>query len=318
MLHRIQPRAEIGRCVKPMESSCRRTGATDGRRRQGSARHWRRSDFARLARRLGAQCAGLAINANGDPARFRASACRSSPTASRVSPARSPAFWRGWIMSPPSVPRRLPISSARPPTRLFCPRDLVARLSTGAGGGGRGHRRREIGRSRSSRRRAMAGGLARRTAARARGGGIAQGLCLHRPLSNTSRWSGRPSLTIRFSTSTGRRMWSAATAVGGSNKARINRRLLLQPFRRRQVLPAQESRIEQFRGVARAAVAEDRHDGVAGAEFAREADRARDIDAGRAAEQQPLLLGEVEDDRRAPRCPGSDRRRRSARRRDWR
>ena len=64
-----------------------------------------------------------------------------------------------------------------------------------------------------------------------------------------------------------------------------------------QVLGAQEVRVEQLRLIARAVVAQDRHDRVAGAEIARQPDRAGDVDAGRAAQAQALVLEEVEDDR---------------------
>ena len=45
----------------------------------------------RVIERLRPQVAGLVLNANGDPARFAAMSCRSSPTVFRVMSARSPA-----------------------------------------------------------------------------------------------------------------------------------------------------------------------------------------------------------------------------------
>ena len=72
--------------------------------------------------------------------------------------------------------------------------------------------------------------------------------------------------------------------------------LALEPGRRRQALRAQEFGVEELRLVAVAVIGEHRHDGVAGAELLGEADGAGDIDAGRAAEAQPFLLEQVEDD----------------------
>src|SRR5262252_10493335 len=69
----------------------------------------------------------------------------------------------------------------------------------------------------------------------------------------------------------------------------------LEPRRHRQFLRAQELRIEQLGLITRAVVAKDGDDGVAGAELAREPDRARDIDAARAAEAQPFVLEQLED-----------------------
>src|SRR5471032_1167543 len=68
----------------------------------------------------------------------------------------------------------------------------------------------------------------------------------------------------------------------------------LHPGRQRQVLLAQEGRVEQLRLVAAAAVGEDRDDGLAGAELLGELHRAHDVDGGRAAQHQPLMLDQVE------------------------
>ena len=67
--------------------------------------------------------------------------------------------------------------------------------------------------------------------------------------------------------------------------------------RNRQVVGAQERRVEELRLIAGAVVGEDRHDGVARPEVAGEADRAGDVDARGAAENEPFVLGEVEDQR---------------------
>src|ERR1700741_1257698 len=69
----------------------------------------------------------------------------------------------------------------------------------------------------------------------------------------------------------------------------------LQPCRHRQLLRTHEIRIEQLGLRAAASVGEDSDDGVARAELAGEANGARDVDAGRAAEAQTLMLGEIID-----------------------
>ncbi len=58
----------------------------------------------------------------------------------------------------------------------------------------------------------------------------------------------------------------------------------LEPPRHRQPLPPQEIRVEQLGLIARAAVAEDGHDGVDKPQFPGEADGAGDVDAARTAE----------------------------------
>src|SRR5262249_18377643 len=55
--------------------------------------------------------------------------------------------------------------------------------------------------------------------------------------------------------------------------------------------------VEQLRLVAAAGIGEDRHDRVAGADFAGEPDRAADVDAGRAAENEALLDDQLEQHR---------------------
>src|SRR5471032_3084177 len=71
----------------------------------------------------------------------------------------------------------------------------------------------------------------------------------------------------------------------------------LHPGRQRQVLLAQESRVEQLGLVAAAAVGEDRDDGLAGAELLGELHRAHDVDGGRTAQHQAFVLDEVEQQR---------------------
>src|SRR5690606_27522368 len=66
-----------------------------------------------------------------------------------------------------------------------------------------------------------------------------------------------------------------------------------EPRRRRQTFRLQKRRIEELRLIALAGIAEDRDDRLAGAELAREPDRARDVDARRPAEQQPFDLEEI-------------------------
>ena len=77
----------------------------------------------------------------------------------------------------------------------------------------------------------------------------------------------------------------------------VDVRLALQPCRHRQLLGAQEFRIEQLGLVARAVVGEHGDDGLARARVLGEPDRAGDVDAGRAAEAKPLVLEQIEDDR---------------------
>src|SRR6056297_4356573 len=102
---------------------------------------------------------------------------------------------------------------------------------------------------------------------------------------------------------------------GGSSRksaryARVERRLIgvledlgqdtsrtVEPGRHRQVLRTQKFRVVDLRLVARAVIAEDRHDGLAGAEIAGETHRPGDVDARRAAEAKALMLEKVEDDR---------------------
>src|ERR1700754_2140248 len=77
----------------------------------------------------------------------------------------------------------------------------------------------------------------------------------------------------------------------------LNVRLPPEPSRLRQALGFQELRIEQLRLVTRPVVAEHGNDGMAGAELAREPDRAGDVDARRSAETQTFVLEQIEDER---------------------
>src|SRR5579885_2622266 len=70
--------------------------------------------------------------------------------------------------------------------------------------------------------------------------------------------------------------------------------LLLQPAWGRQILFFQERRVEQLRLVAGAGIGKDRHDRVARAEFACQADRAAHVDAAGAAEHQPFVHNKIE------------------------
>src|SRR5207248_5426250 len=71
----------------------------------------------------------------------------------------------------------------------------------------------------------------------------------------------------------------------------------IEPGRARQVLLFQESGVEQFRLIVAAGIGEDRYDRLARPQLLRQADRAGDIDAGRAAEHEALFLHELEQDR---------------------
>ena len=73
----------------------------------------------------------------------------------------------------------------------------------------------------------------------------------------------------------------------------------LKPIGRRQALFLQESAVEEPRLVARSRVREDRHHGVPGTKIAREADRARDVDAARAPQAQAFILQQIKNQR----CP---------------
>ena len=61
-------------------------------------------------------------------------------------------------------------------------------------------------------------------------------------------------------------------------------------------LDFQKRRVEQLGLIARAVVAQDRHDGVAGPQLAGQADGPGDVDAGRAADAQAFLAEQLEDD----------------------
>ena len=71
----------------------------------------------------------------------------------------------------------------------------------------------------------------------------------------------------------------------------------LEPIRHRQALGAKEVRVEELRLVARAVVAEHRHDPVPRPQVARHADRPGDVDPGRRPHAEALLAQELEDER---------------------
>ena len=101
----------------------------------------------------------------------------------------------------------------------------------------------------------------------------------------------------------------AKQAVGGHGQSKwfmidqtfsygtVHVRPALEPVRHRQPLRAQELRIEQLRLIARAIVGENGDDGVARPQVLGKPDRARDVDAGRAAHAQAFVLEQIEDDR---------------------
>ena len=69
----------------------------------------------------------------------------------------------------------------------------------------------------------------------------------------------------------------------------------LHPEGNGEALRPQELRIEEFGLIACAVVGKDRHDGVARADYRRQADGPGDIDARGAAKADPLFFDEVED-----------------------
>src|SRR5205085_10948656 len=95
-----------------------------------------------------------------------------------------------------------------------------------------------------------------------------------------------------WSAATSHRRNSCARSSTGSSRAR---RSELEPVRGRQAFLAQEGRVEKLGLVPRARVGEDRHHRVPGTEVARQADRAGDVDAARAAEHQSFSFHQVED-----------------------
>src|SRR5471030_2111947 len=68
----------------------------------------------------------------------------------------------------------------------------------------------------------------------------------------------------------------------------------LHPGRQRQVLFAQEHRIEELGLVSAAAVGQDRNDGLAGAELLGELHRTHDVDRGRSAQHEAFVDDQVE------------------------
>ena len=168
--------------------------------------------MARLIERLTPQVTRLIINANGDPARFARSGCRSSPTACRIIPGRWPACWPGWTGRPhprPTIEWIVTVPGDAP----FLPRDLVARLHAArATAGVRSPApRRAAGRIRWSR----CGRVAMREALRrARGGaGHPQDRRLHRAASGPCGGVADRRRWTRSSTSIRRRIWPRRIAL---------------------------------------------------------------------------------------------------------
>src|SRR3974390_2574373 len=104
----------------------------------------------------------------------------------------------------------------------------------------------------------------------------------------------RASQDLRYESSRNRQSVATLSPVhkGGADVGRAR-----QKIRYRQILRAQEIRIEQFRLGARAAVGEDGDDRVARPELFREPYCAGDINAGRAAEAEAFVFQQVEDQR---------------------
>src|SRR5215471_15559468 len=73
-------------------------------------------------------------------------------------------------------------------------------------------------------------------------------------------------------------------------------RFLREPRWHRKALFAQELRVEQLRLIARSIIGENRYDGVPWPQLLGKPDRTRDIDPGRAAHAQTLVLEQIEDD----------------------
>ena len=182
----------------------RRARAPHGRRRQGAHSHRRRDHPRRVLARLTPQCAGIVLNANGDPARFasirpagrrrqragfRRTARRHSRRARLGGGEHAPDI--EWIVS---VPGDCP----------FLPRDLVARLHAARAGAGHAARLRAFGRMAPSGGRPLAGRAARGPAPGADERTCARSRCGPRAMASRSP-TGRPSRSTRSSTSTRRR-----------------------------------------------------------------------------------------------------------------
>src|SRR3954468_54644 len=89
------------------------------------------------------------------------------------------------------------------------------------------------------------------------------------------------------------RLNSCARSSTGSTRAAASD---LKPVRYRQAFLLEKGGIEELRLVARARVGEDRHHRMAGAESARQANRTRDVDAARAAEDESFLFHQIKND----------------------
>jgi hypothetical protein len=82
-----------------------------------------------------------------------------------------------------------------------------------------------------------------------------------------------------------------------TTRAAVGSAFSLEPRRDRQPLIAQELRIPELRVVARAGIGEDRHDRVPRTELPRQAHGPGHVDSRRAAEEEALVVDEVEEDR---------------------
>ena len=200
--------------------------------------------LTRLARRLGDQCVGLALNANGDPARFAGFGLAvvaddiagfAGPLAGVLAGMDYVAANFGPIADIVTVPADTP----------FIPRDLVARLSKARAAAGA-----DIAVARSGERDhhavalwpvALRGEL-RRALVEEELRKVAAFIERFKHVAVDVADRALRSIFQRQSA----RGCGARRGGGGSNIARINRRVLSQPRRRRQLLLAQERRIEQL------------------------------------------------------------------------
>src|SRR5262245_3773736 len=84
------------------------------------------------------------------------------------------------------------------------------------------------------------------------------------------------------------------SASSGLFERRFDIRFALKPFRDWQFLRTQKVGIEQLRLIAGAIIGKNGNDRLARAKILGQPDGAGDIDAGRAAEAEPLLLEQIE------------------------
>src|SRR5215510_9122644 len=84
------------------------------------------------------------------------------------------------------------------------------------------------------------------------------------------------------------------SASSGLFERRFDVRFAFKPFRNRQFLGTQKVRIEQLRLIASPVIGKNGNDCLAWTKILGQPDGAGDIDAGRAAEAEPLMLEQVE------------------------